>query len=242
MFLQGKNRDWFAQREESDAAAAAARMGPPFGYGETESEATLHSARMGEGCCRSYIEHNSLKLCSRIRSVRNGVAMKICSRCKVEKPLSGFTTRRLSKDGFTSACTACLNATKRTDYKADPKKTIERASRNQKQRLSRDPAWRNAWNAWRRSKKENRVPKWVNFTRDILPIYRATKALGVDWVVDHIIPLNAKWVCGLHVPQNLQPLPHDLNGLKSDTEVDLEKADAWRDLHLQTGRLLLKYE
>lgn len=92
-------------------------------------------------------------------------------------------------------------------------------------------------NAWRRCKKIKRVPAWVNFSEDILPIYRAAKALGDNWEIDHIIPLRGKLVCGLHVPENLQPIPKCGNELKSDSfdESMLPKFDKERDLYVALG-------
>lgn len=53
------------------------------------------------------------------------------------------------------------------------------------------------------SRNRKRMPKWANKEK-ILAIYKEAKEKGLE--VDHIIPLNSKLVCGLHVHNNLQLL------------------------------------
>jgi len=63
--------------------------------------------------------------------------------------------------------------------------------------------------ARRRSAKLCATPSWVK-AEDFLYIYKEcremTKSTGVEYQVDHIVPLQGENVCGLHVPWNLQIL------------------------------------
>ena len=77
----------------------------------------------------------------------------------------------------------------------------------------------------RRAKKLKATPIWLtkDHLREIENYYWLTgdleKVSGEKYDVDHIVPLNGKKVCGLHVPWNLQVLPRDLNQRKSNGEL-----------------------
>lgn len=74
----------------------------------------------------------------------------------------------------------------------------------------------------REASKKHRTPSWL--TEDELwmieQVYdiaaKRTQMLGMDFHVDHIVPLQGKTVSGLHVPWNLQVLPAKLNQQKSN--------------------------
>lgn len=63
------------------------------------------------------------------------------------------------------------------------------------------------------------MPKWVD-RKAIRALYaeavRLTAETGIVHHVDHIVPLQSKLVCGLHVPCNLQVIPGDQNMSKSN--------------------------
>lgn len=74
----------------------------------------------------------------------------------------------------------------------------------------------------RRAAKINAEPSWLTKEDQdkIVLMYALAKdceiITGDKYHVDHIVPLQGKNVCGLHVPWNLQVLPADLNLAKSN--------------------------
>lgn len=67
-----------------------------------------------------------------------------------------------------------------------------------------------------RAKKRNATPPWVDIDTLRLVYNRCPEGFHVD----HIVPLNGRDVCGLHVPWNLQYLPANANLLKSNKLLD----------------------
>lgn len=71
----------------------------------------------------------------------------------------------------------------------------------------------------RRMGDTKRIPPWAN-TKTIKQVYLAARKLtertGVQYVVDHIVPLKHPLVSGLHVESNLWPITKDANARKSN--------------------------
>jgi 5-methylcytosine-specific restriction endonuclease McrA len=66
-------------------------------------------------------------------------------------------------------------------------------------------------------RKKMATPSWVNkedFESIYLQAKKLSKETGVNHEVDHIVPLKGEYVCGLHVPYNLQILTESENGKK----------------------------
>lgn len=78
----------------------------------------------------------------------------------------------------------------------------------------------------RKLAQKKRTPPWLTkeHKQEILSFYKTAKELqtitGVDYHVDHIVPLCGKTVCGLHVPWNLQVIEGSINLSKSNLLLD----------------------
>ena len=177
--------------------------------------------------------------------------MKVCTKCKISKPLSAFYADKRKKDGKQSRCSKCQAEDKRLWYERDPEAKKRKAAYD-KQYVERDREKKNRdvnrWNAEnrekrramsRRWKKQNkhkvnsytkkrqavlkqRCPPWLSKDqeKEIQNYYWLAcdieKITGETYHVDHIVPLQGKTVCGLHVPWNLQVLPSDVNEKKGN--------------------------
>jgi hypothetical protein len=60
------------------------------------------------------------------------------------------------------------------------------------------------------------MPSWLTTEhfREIKKIYTEAHRKGL--VVDHIVPLKSQFVCGLHVPWNLEGVPRAVNVKKGN--------------------------
>lgn len=92
-------------------------------------------------------------------------------------------------------------------------------------------AARAAWAA-RRAARLNATPPWVN-RAEIVAIYaeaaRLAAETGIAHHVDHIVPLQNEFVCGLHVPWNLRAIPAGENLSKSNRLIQGDGADYFEE-------------
>jgi hypothetical protein len=195
--------------------------------------------------------------------------MKICTTCKVEKPLSEFGKHKCRADGLRGTCKACTAAIDRAGYlrhqekrqEAARKRTAEwrkrpgndernrqaalkwyhnnpinsehakrRALINRTENSERKKAADKAWRAGNRGRcnalikkykirKRQAMPVWANefFIEEIYDLAAVrSKVTGFEWHVDHIVPLQSKVVCGLHVEHNLRVIPKGMNLAKGN--------------------------
>lgn len=88
-----------------------------------------------------------------------------------------------------------------------------------KTRRAKMPWIENAASAKKRASKKQRTPSWANLSA-IKEIYKYAKSID-GHVVDHIVPLNGKEVCGLHVEYNLRVISATENSKKSNKLIDV---------------------
>lgn len=129
---------------------------------------------------------------------------------------------------------------KHTWYQKNRDKVVETAKTRPAEQLRE---YRNAWKEnnkvqvradtkARRRKHRVATPKWLSRKQksEIRQIYQIaitmTQTTGEQYVVDHIIPLRADTVCGLHVPWNLRVITQDENLRKSNKLLDVPPSHA----------------
>lgn len=144
-----------------------------------------------------------------------------------------FTNSKNSKDGKYHLCKLCKREAAtivRSAYK-EKHNAISRKhyEENRDAVILKHKEWKQtnphlvlAYKAKRRAAKLKAQPSWLTdeHLKQIADTYWLAKDLeaisGEQYHVDHIVPLQGKDVCGLHVPWNLQVLPADINLKKSN--------------------------
>lgn len=174
------------------------------------------------------------KLCKKIHKIKfsysrdEAMIVKKCIRCEVEKSTSKFYSDKTVKCGLQGICISCVSKAAKIWSKKNRIKKCEQTRqyryRNPEKRRLQEKKWRKAnpdkvkamvkryyeknygkiraYFRKRYAQKLQAIPRWANLRR-IESVYKAV-SLKPGFVVDHIIPLQGKTVCGLHVENNLR--------------------------------------
>lgn len=150
--------------------------------------------------------------------------MKNCNKCNTELIIEkNWTEGR--KRAYYYICTPCKSKKEIKWFKNNPDKKAKsdkKWAQNNKEKCNKikrkwaknNPDKLNARTAKRRAKKLDATPPWSDLNK-IVVLYEKAKWLesitGLKYHVDHIIPLQGKDVCGLHVWHNLQILEKSEN-------------------------------
>lgn len=113
------------------------------------------------------------------------------------------------------------NSERKLEYrKAEYSRNKEAAKLAAKEYRKKYPDKVNHWSRMKQCAKAQRIPVWLTVEDKwvISEIYELAKlrsrCTGVEWHVDHIIPLRGKTVSGLHTPINLQVILEQENKVK----------------------------
>lgn len=175
------------------------------------------------------------------------MGIKWCNICQTDKDVSAFHKKRSARDGLNHCCKQCQkerdqnpermlarNLSTKKWHSENPEKIFQYSAKSRNNNRTsirqRSSNWRksnphkhNALTAKHRAQKRQATPLWLTplHLQQIDIFYdaaaRLTKEFGRKMHVDHIVPLNGKNICGLHVPWNLQVLFSEENLKKSNS-------------------------
>jgi hypothetical protein len=150
------------------------------------------------------------KPCSKGHIAVRWVVNHTCSECTKEKSkaVSQVVRKERNSRYYTKNKDKVLESVK--TYR---QKFPEKYRKYSKRWAAKNPKYGKARSAKYRATKKQAIPKWA----DLEKIAKFYNNCPEGYHVDHIVPLQGKLVCGLHVENNLQYLTAESNWKKGRT-------------------------
>jgi len=158
------------------------------------------------------------------------ISRKLCNKCKVSLSTASFYKDSSKEDKLRTVCKECTKSQLKTYYKKNTEKWTEyNIKKSSEYRKCITKLWQQRnkskcafYTSQRRALLLKATPSWLSEEHLNLILIEydlaawCTKVTQQKYEVDHIVPLQGKTVCGLHVPWNLQVLPKIDNIKKSN--------------------------
>lgn len=169
--------------------------------------------------CAEYRETNKEQIKSYLADWYERKKDHVLERCKAYNALPETQRRERERQRQRYAANReAIQAERRAYYESNPEAKAAFAVYVKKHYRENKPLYA-AKTAKRRSRKLCATPTWADL-KAIAKVYRLAAKIseqtGVRHVVDHIVPLQGRNVCGLHVAHNLQVIPEAENLRKAN--------------------------
>lgn len=167
-----------------------------------------------------------------------GRPSKLCYVCQQDKELSQFHKHKQMADGHLNICKSCHYARNKASRLANPEsRKLERARLRDRlgamtwqeytEKRTKNAKGRKAISCAYAQRRRLKTDDAQLSEFDVFAIDEAyrlrdlrKKATGLNWHVDHIVPLNHKQACGLHNAYNIQVAPAQWNLSKKHVNMD----------------------
>lgn len=148
---------------------------------------------------------------------------RVLERCEEYRNRDGVKDRQRERGNqYYAARSAEIQSKRKAALMADEERRLRYIEYQKRHYQENKPMYRAKLNRYR-VKKFSATPAWADLEA-IKRVYqladKISKETGIKHEVDHIVPLQGKTVCGLHVECNLQVIPYYQNRSKANKHME----------------------